>query len=73
MKRYLVFRGEQFYASPGMYDFLIDADSINEAINLLRVEREDDNFDWAHIYDTKTREIVWQTGVSLYADYGDNL
>jgi hypothetical protein len=73
MKRYLIFRGEQYYPSPGMQDFLTDADTINEAIDLLRAERDEDDFDWAHIYDTEQREIVWQTGVSLYAEYGDYL
>ena len=70
MKRYFVFSGGQCYPSPGIYDLVADVDTIEEAKAFLR---EDDDFDWAHIFDTHENKIVFETGFSLYTEYGDNL
>lgn len=54
MKRYLLFCGYQYYPSGGWEDFAGSYDSIREAI----LSIIDIHFDWYHIVDTETMDII---------------
>ncbi len=75
MKRYLAFFGNIYYPQEGMKDFIGDFDTVEEAKmhiktvyenkigfidGLLPIE-DDDSDHWAHIYDTHTNKIVYET------------
>lgn len=56
MKRYLVFAGSQYYPYGGWSDFQGDWDTLAEAVEyscLCGIA-----FDWWHIVDTTTKQIV---------------
>ncbi|TNE74998.1 hypothetical protein EP331_00470 [bacterium] len=65
MKRYLAFYGNYYYPNGGMYDFLIDCDTIEEcekAIQLKHKERWSSDtsweWDWKQIWDSEKREFI---------------
>jgi hypothetical protein len=58
MKRFLVFKGDNYYPQGGMNDFYLDCDTLEESI--LTVTLCDDYDTWIHIYDTESRTIVWE-------------
>lgn len=62
MKRFLVFKGNNYYPCGGMDDFKGDYDSLKEAVfnvtQLLVVEGYE--YTWGHIYDTELRQEVWE-------------
>lgn len=53
MKRYLVFRSDYYYPSGGWNDFRTSVDTLEEAEKYPVA-----GFDWMHIVDTQTMEIV---------------
>ena len=55
MKRYLLFAGYDYYPSGGMDDFKNDFDTIDEAIQYAKANKDD----WQHIYDQQERKEVW--------------
>lgn len=64
MKRYLVFSGLNYYASGGMDDFIGDYDDYLAAVEEVdkRVNESKNPYgydNWGHIYDTKTRELIY--------------
>lgn len=75
MERFLVFYGPYYYPGGGMEDFLRDEETLEEAMKAVDdarlagysamenkevyIERAIEN-NWAHVYDTKLREIVWE-------------
>lgn len=60
MKRFLVFRGYDYYPAGGWNDFKGAFDSIEEAHDAANLDIRD--FEWNHIVDTKTmKEIVDET------------
>ena len=65
MKRYMSFYGYQYYPIGGMEDFISDFESIENAKEAIQVEiikkygADVHNWVWAHVYDTRKREIVW--------------
>lgn len=54
MKRYLLFRGDDYYPMGGMYDFEGDFDSVSEAM----IKLNDLSYDWFHIYDLEEKRII---------------
>jgi len=58
MKRFLIFKGNNYYPYGGMNDFYLDCDTLEESI--LKVDESDDYDTWIHIYDTESRIIVWE-------------
>jgi len=67
MKRFLVFAGDCYYPHGGMYDFLEDFDTLEEARSFeAKIEEEfkllwkDNwkNFNWTEIWDSETRTHV---------------
>lgn len=75
MKRFLLFYGDVYYASGGMKDFEGDFDAMEPAIAVVDSFRQKyghtgdalGRFDWAHIYDTVERRIVWKNGAVVEA------
>lgn len=64
MKRYALFAGDTYYPSGGMNDFIKFSDDIEE-LKKFADDPEDEGsawprFDWAHIVDMNTWEIVHQ-------------
>ena len=62
LKRFLAFRGDQYYPSSGMGDFVGDFDTQEEAIGLLTADRPT-YLSWGHkwgvVWDSETRSDVW--------------
>ena len=62
MKRFLIFSGSTYYPIGGMHDFKGDVSYLSKARALAVKEFEPDNGyvsdGWAHVYDTRTREVV---------------
>ena len=59
MKRYLLFKGDIYYARGGMYDFVADGSGTVELMNILDEQKHNnscDDYEWWYIYDTKNRE-----------------
>lgn len=54
MKRFMLFCGQDYYASGGMLDFVGSFDTIDEAAAAMEVE----STDWGHIYDTEDMKVV---------------
>lgn len=55
MKRYLAFRGEDYYALGGWHDFIGDYEDLEQAkIAICNIS------DWGHIVDSTTMKIVWE-------------
>lgn len=59
LKRFLVFMGSVFYPCGGWNDFKGDFSSLDEAKSFILNAENDWASDWAQIFDTKTRKIVW--------------
>jgi hypothetical protein len=66
MKRFLSFYGDIYYPSGGMEDFVGDFATLDEAKEGIEKKlvgegglRDNWEYQWAHIYDTDTRDIVW--------------
>lgn len=57
MKRYLVFAGQAYYPSGGANDFILATDDLEEARHK-RNENKEEGFDWSHIFDNETLEIL---------------
>lgn len=57
MKRYLVFAGYSYYPSGGANDFVLATDDLEEARDK-RIKNEEEGFDWSHIFDNETLEIL---------------
>ena len=55
MKRYLLFAGYDYYPSGGMGDFKNDFDTIDEAMQYAKANKDD----WQHIYDQQEHKEVW--------------
>lgn len=56
IKRYLLFRGEEYEPSGGARDLVKDFSTINEAIDFY--SKMDDKEYWAHIFDIQEFKIV---------------
>ena len=67
MKRYLAFKGDVYYPSRGMRDFVGDFDSPEEAIKTLLTSDEDahlweyweENLNYAVVWDSEDKCDVW--------------
>lgn len=78
MKRYLLFRGRDYYPSGGIDDLSGDFDTIEECIaecrrdmvkdlvdkhlklfNALEIIKCEQEYSWGYVYDTETRQKVW--------------
>ncbi len=61
LKRYLVFSGSIYYPAGGMEDFIGDFEREEEAIKATeeQLEKEHRSGVWGHIWDSKTRCIIW--------------
>lgn len=59
MKRFLLFRGQTYYAAGGWNDFKGSFDTLEEAKATPKVEYCDD---WEHVIDTVSGNIVHQDG-----------
>lgn len=57
MKRYLVFIGNNYYASGGMGDFDSAHDTVEEAERALDKMRDNDE-KWGHIYDQEEAIMI---------------
>lgn len=55
MKRYLVFRGDDYYPSGGFKDFKASYDTLEEAVE----SAKSSSGDWAHVVDVQHGEMVW--------------
>lgn len=67
MKRFLTFYGAVWYPQGGMLDFIGDFDTKEEAVEAIKkakaeynIEFHDWDKDWASIWDSETREEVFQ-------------
>lgn len=56
MKRYLVFKFQQFYPLGGWFDFRGAFDSLDDAVKDAEAWEESG---YAHVVDTETMSIVW--------------
>lgn len=68
MKRYLAFKGDDYYPSGGFEDFFGEYDNLEDAVSELEDSQKNTNrgpkpwyFEWAHIYDTELGEIIWDS------------
>lgn len=59
LKRFLVFMGSEYYPCGGWLDFKGDFASIDEAKSFILNGENDWALNWAQIFDTETRKIVW--------------
>lgn len=64
MKRYFAFKGEVYYPSKGMEDFVGDFENLEDAIVALTVDHKtqkawSNNSEWAVVWDSDSRENVW--------------
>lgn len=58
LKRFLVFKGDDYYPSGGMRDFYTDYDTQEEALAELMTLPVDHCGSWAHVYDQVIGEQV---------------
>jgi hypothetical protein len=58
MKQYLLFAGMTYYPSGGWKDYVESFDSIEEAEARYRADYEDEYYNWYHVVDLHTYEIV---------------
>lgn len=63
MQRYLLFGGEHYYPSGGMFDLCTTSDSLSELKEIiLEKEKEDEygycEWSWWHVYDVKQDQWV---------------
>ncbi len=76
MKRFWLFGGaEEYYASGGLCDFLGDFDTLEEAQDLGRSEKDwnrglgfaprPEKLAWWHVFDTQERDVVYQSGTAF--------
>lgn len=56
MKRFMLFFGDRYYPQGGMRDFIGSYNTIEEAVEKTLDQIND--YDWFHIYDIETQEIV---------------
>lgn len=73
MKSFLLFGGQAYYARGGWNDFVEGFDSIEEAkikAESLRVqkEREMEGFEWWHVVDASTRQIIFRSKGRPYGE-----
>jgi hypothetical protein len=68
MKRYIMFTGDTYYPNPGWYGFAKDYKTIKEikedlSNNFVK------NYDWWHVVDLRTGEIVMGAGSAYSTGY----
>lgn len=64
--RFLVFGGDVYYASGGFHDYMGSFDTLEEAERFAnathqvhpKIDRQEDNYEWWHIFDMAERRIV---------------
>ncbi len=67
MKRYLLFRGKDYYPSGGMEDFHSESDCV---LVLLEFILQLETCEWTHIYDTELKKIIYfSESIGKYPDY----
>jgi hypothetical protein len=59
MKRYMLFKGAEFYPCGGMYDFVRAFEDKDEAVSDAFYI---DAYEWAHVYDIEEQEIIFKKG-----------
>lgn len=59
MKRFLLFKGEEYYPRCGWDDFRSDFDTLEQAAEAA-IANPDEQWEWAQIVDSAKREIVKQ-------------
>lgn len=55
---YLIFAGDNYYPRGGFGDFIGRADTLEDAMAAARAGGEYGSFDWWHIVDSRTMQIV---------------
>lgn len=65
MRRFYMFAGHNKDRAFGMFTFVGDFETIRGAQDFLSFEDKNsiDNYDWAHIFDTKQKKIVFEADV----------
>ena len=68
MKRFWVFRCDEYYPSGGMHDLLGTADTLEEAKAMAAAvpDRDMTRDLHAHIFDTESEKVVWEDWVHRY-------
>ncbi len=64
MKRYLAFKGDDYYPGPGMTDFVGDFAELSQAVELLTAKYKTRQawgtaMMWALVWDSESRKDVW--------------
>lgn len=72
MKRYLAFYGNEYYPMGGMEDFVGDFDTEEDAKDAIIKAKKLNNridegwaYDWAQIYDTEIKRIVYEINSAI--------
>ena len=65
MERYLVFYGSVYYPSGGVNDLIGSFNTKEEGVEKIKKQHKQESYRdtweyaWAHIYDTKEKEIIY--------------
>lgn len=65
MNKYILFAGETYYAKDGAHDVIGRYESIDLAINIAS-KLNQKHFDWWHVYNTETMQIVAKSESQAY-------
>jgi len=68
MKRFLVFCGEEHYPAGGWRDFVGDADTMIEALDMIIKDKIDHRTEWSDIVDTTTGDIILPINYTTWRD-----
>lgn len=69
MKRYLLFAGDTYYPRGGFRDLRGDYDTLEEARTAAEAGEPmiaESGFDWWHIFDTETKQVIDQGGENIF-------
>ena len=58
MKRYLLFAGRLYYPEGGAQDLISSFSRVEEIEIESELKKIDSEYNWAHVYDMKTEQIV---------------
>lgn len=58
MKRFLTFAGDTYYPQPGWETSRGLYDTQDEAVEALKELHKDEDYDWCHVVDLETEQIV---------------
>ena len=80
MRRFAVFAGPCYYASGGLHDYIGSFDTLSEAESVAaethqihpEIDRQEDDFEWWHIFDMDERRIVKRSEFQGYGAPNDD-